>query len=352
MATSEKQGPIQWHPISGCSKIDKDCVGCWARGPAIKNTVEINLPLSWEYRHFVHVGNYSDIFLKEYSDNYILKIFQVMNDTPLSEFMVQTKNSDRMVKLSNKIRWTDNIWMGVTVTNNHNMDRIDHLRSTGAKIKWIGFTPLKKKFKHLNFDGIDWVVVGPALYSKTPIVYDDRKITIIDECNRLNIPYYDRNRFETRSFNDYSDSSRFPKDLEAQGVLYNQKFTCTLIYCKPSGRSIKGRIFKGSIIRILPDLKQFIDENPDLIFIGVTPVSNFNRVMEVALKEIAKSKKVEMLTIVDELVVYLKRFNYDSKNQIASIASLANPNDRFNQFDKFQQVMRFFYEKFIGSIIW
>jgi protein gp37 len=141
MASIEKPGPLQWHPFSGCTQIDNDCKGCWARKPAVMDRAELALPQSWSYRHFVHVGNYSDIFLESFSDKSVLEVFATMNNTPLSEFMVQTKNSERLLRLSKKISWTENIWMGVTVTNKHTLSRIDHLRDTGAKIKWVGFTP-------------------------------------------------------------------------------------------------------------------------------------------------------------------------------------------------------------------
>jgi protein gp37 len=141
-----------------------------------------------------------------------------MNNTPECEFIVQTKNSTRMVELSKKIVWTNNIWMGVTVTSKKNLDRIDHLRNTGAKIKWVAFHPLKNEIPKIELMGIDWVVVGPANGANKNANYDRRKLIIIDECKRLSIPYCERDRSYYRRFKEYS-KNKFPKDLDALEVI-------------------------------------------------------------------------------------------------------------------------------------
>ena len=235
MANKENPGLIFWDPVTGCSTIDKDCAGCWARtysrqrqsngSVSYKNGFNptehpenLIIPKSWKYRHLVSVASSSEIFLDNFSEEFILETFEIMNKTPECEFMVQTKNSTRMVELSKKIVWTDNIWMGVTVTGKKNLDRIDHLRCTDAKIKWIAFYPLKNEIPAIDLKEIDWVVLGPAIGANNYVTYDRRKMVIIDECNRQGIPFYEKDKSNYGSYK-YFSINNFPKDLNALGVI-------------------------------------------------------------------------------------------------------------------------------------
>ena len=176
------------------------------------------IPKSWKYRHLVSVASSSEIFLDNFSDDFILETFKIMGRTPECEFMVQTKNSTRMFDLSKKITWTENIWLGVTVTSSKNLERIDHLRNTGAKIKWIAFYPLKNEIPAIDLKGIDWVVLGPAIGANKYVTYDRRKMVIIDECNRQGIPFYEKDKSNYGSYK-YFGINNFPKDLNALGVI-------------------------------------------------------------------------------------------------------------------------------------
>jgi len=47
--------------------------------------------------------------------------------------------------------------MGVSVENEDYLFRIDQLRKTGAKIKFLSIEPLLGPLRKLNLRGIDWV---------------------------------------------------------------------------------------------------------------------------------------------------------------------------------------------------
>jgi protein gp37 len=50
--------------------------------------------------------------------------------------------------------------MGVSVENEKYAYRIDHLRKTGARVKFLSIEPLIGPVGKLNLRGIDWVIVG------------------------------------------------------------------------------------------------------------------------------------------------------------------------------------------------
>ena len=60
-----------------------------------------------------------------------------MNTCHWHVFQVLTKRVKRLLELHEKLKWTSNIWMGVTVESEKYLPRIDLLRNTKAHIKFI-----------------------------------------------------------------------------------------------------------------------------------------------------------------------------------------------------------------------
>ena len=83
-----------------------------------------------------------------------------MNECNQHTFQVLTKRSDNMLKLTKKLKLTNNIWLGVTVENDSSIYRINDLLQTSAKIKFVSFEPLLTSLPELNTNGIDWAIVG------------------------------------------------------------------------------------------------------------------------------------------------------------------------------------------------
>ena len=102
----------------------------------------------------------SDLFHDDIPDETILRIFDVMNRASLHTFQVLTKRSMRLMKLSSKIKWTPNIWMGVSIENQSSISRCEDLKKTGAVIKFISAEPLLGPLPTLDLNNIDWLIVG------------------------------------------------------------------------------------------------------------------------------------------------------------------------------------------------
>ena len=83
-----------------------------------------------------------------------------MNDTPQHTYQVLTKRAERLYGLHHKLNWTKNIWMGVSVEDERVTDRIDFLRETNAKTKFLSCEPLIGPLRNMNLTNIDWVIVG------------------------------------------------------------------------------------------------------------------------------------------------------------------------------------------------
>ena len=80
-------------------------------------------------------------------------------------YQVLTKRSERMRDLL-QTRLRDaadepHIWWGVSVENRrHGLPRIEHLRESPARVRFLSVEPLLEDLGPIDLDGIDWVIVG------------------------------------------------------------------------------------------------------------------------------------------------------------------------------------------------
>jgi protein gp37 len=120
----------------------------------------LDMPLRWEKPQMVFVNSMSDLFHKDVPNDFILDIFSTMRQARQHQYQILTKRAERLAELSPELPWQENIWMGVTVEAADYKYRIDYLRYTGARIKFLSLEPLLGDLGELNLDEIDWVIVG------------------------------------------------------------------------------------------------------------------------------------------------------------------------------------------------
>jgi protein gp37 len=102
----------------------------------------------------------SDLFHEAVPLSYIQSVFSVMCDSPQHIFQVLTKRSERLAEVASNLDLASNIWIGVSVENQAYTSRIDDLRTVPAALRFLSIEPLLGPIKHLNLDGIGWVIVG------------------------------------------------------------------------------------------------------------------------------------------------------------------------------------------------
>jgi protein gp37 len=101
----------------------------------------------------------SDLFHEQMPISFLVKIFQVMKETPHHIYQILTKRHERLVQMAPLLEWPDNVWIGVSVESQNYAHRVDYLRRVPAKIRFLSCEPLLGPLK-LNFEGIHWVIVG------------------------------------------------------------------------------------------------------------------------------------------------------------------------------------------------
>jgi protein gp37 len=210
MATSKIEWTEStWNPITGCTKISSGCKFCYAEIMArrlkamgqqkYQNGFELTLhpetlqePYSWKKPRMIFVNSMSDLFHKDVPIVFIQKIFAVVRDNPQHIFQVLTKRADILQYYDSEgwLNWPHNLWMGVTVENSEVVNRIDNLRKTGARVKFLSCEPLISPLQNINLQDIDWVIVGGESGRTPRPIKEEWVIDIKEQCQRAGVAFY------------------------------------------------------------------------------------------------------------------------------------------------------------------
>lgn len=167
-----------WNPTSGCTKTESRCCSnCYAEttSEGYKNRnwddwkygfqfterpERLDNPRDIPGSKYIFTGSMSDLFHEACDREYIFDVFDVMNDVDRHIYQCLTKRSGRLKKLGQWLPWDEHIWAGVSVGTPSDKPKIDDLRDSGAKVKWISAEPLVDPLGDINLSDIDWMVIG------------------------------------------------------------------------------------------------------------------------------------------------------------------------------------------------
>ncbi|HHC78902.1 MAG TPA: phage Gp37/Gp68 family protein [Flavobacteriia bacterium] len=198
---------MTWNPTTGCTKISQGCKFCYAEIMSrrlkamgitkykdnFKVRTHLNSlkePYTWKKSKVVFVNSMSDLFHKDIPIEFIQKVFKVMNENPQHVFQVLTKRAERLFELHTKLKWSHNIWMGVSVEDNENTHRIDFLRKISSKVKFLSLEPLIGPVPNMNLEGIDWVIVGGESGHKPRLMDADWVLDIQEQCKKTDVAFF------------------------------------------------------------------------------------------------------------------------------------------------------------------
>ena len=200
---------MTWNPVTGCDKISAGCKFCYAEVMAkrlkamgvekyqneFKLTIhedELATPYTWKKSKVVFVNSMSDLFHKDVPIEFIQKVFRVMKENPQHVFQVLTKRADVMLYYDKEgwLDWSHNIWMGVSVENEKAMKRIDLLRQSNARTKFLSCEPLIGPLPKLNLKKIDWVIVGGESGRKPRPMKKEWVLDINQQCEKMDVAFF------------------------------------------------------------------------------------------------------------------------------------------------------------------
>lgn len=196
-----------WNPVTGCSRISDGCQHCYAERLAkrlcgmgnhrYKNGFRVTLhpqsldePLQWTKPQMIFVCSMGDLFHEDVPDDYILRVFDVMNKARHHIFQVLTKRSDRLSRISNHVAWGEHIWAGITVESDKYVQRIRDLQSVPADVRFLSLEPLLSAIPALPLGGVRWVIVGGESGVGARILKEEWVTDIKSQCVATNTAFF------------------------------------------------------------------------------------------------------------------------------------------------------------------
>jgi protein gp37 len=196
-----------WNPVTGCHKVSAGCANCYAERFAerFRDTPghpyeqgfdlkiwpdRLELPLAWKEPKTIFVNSMSDLFHQEIPLAFVRRVFEVMNQAHWHRFQVLTKRADRLEKLQKNFKWTQNIWMGVSVESDKFTYRIQSLKKTNAKVKFLSLEPLLGPLPNLKLKGIDWAIVGGESGPGARPMAKEWVVDIQKQCRKAGVPFF------------------------------------------------------------------------------------------------------------------------------------------------------------------
>jgi protein gp37 len=232
MATQSKieWTEMTWNPVTGCSKVSAGCKFCYAERMAkrlqamgldrYRNGFEItlhedliDLPLSWKQPRLIFVNSMSDLFHEKVPFSFIERVFETMARCPQHTFQILTKRSQRLREVSPDLFWPQNVWMGVSVEDDHVLYRISDLQTVPAFVRFLSCEPLLGPLYNLPLQDIQWVIVGGESGPGARPV-DQRWVNaILSRCQIAGVPFF---------FKQWGGVRKNRAGRELNGRIYNE----------------------------------------------------------------------------------------------------------------------------------
>jgi protein gp37 len=201
-----------WNPVRGCTKISPGCKHCYAErfaerfrgvpGHPFEQGFDIRLvpekldqPLRWRSPRRIFVNSMSDLFHDRVPTEYISRVGEIMQAASWHTFQVLTKRNERLQSLLNgELRWMgslSNVWWGVSVEDReHGLPRIDSLRSTNARVRFLSVEPLLEDVGEIDLSGIDWVIVGGESGPRARPMEEAWVSRMLKQCEAARVPFF------------------------------------------------------------------------------------------------------------------------------------------------------------------
>lgn len=219
-----------WNPITGCTKISPGCKHCYAERIALRlqaigqpkyadgfrvalHEDALARPHKWKRPRRVFVNSMSDLLHDDVPDDFILRVFDVMHAARQHTYMALTKRAERLSLMDPVLPWAEHIWMGVTVENADYTWRVEHLRATGAHVKFLSLEPLLGPIPDLDLTGIDWVTTGGESGPRARAMEAAWATGVRDQCREQGVCF---------TFNGWGDAGGRTRGRVLEGRLYGE----------------------------------------------------------------------------------------------------------------------------------
>ncbi len=209
-----------WNPVAGCSLVSPGCTNCYAMRMAARLqamgmakyagttrksgkrhvwTGRVNLdaksltaPLTWRKPLRIFVNSMSDLFQESLGEEFVRRVWDVMEQANWHTFQILTKRPERMLQVLGQpgFRVLPHVWLGTSVENEDHVSRLDLLRRTPAAIRFVSFEPLLGPIPNPDLAGIHWAIVGGESGPRARPMLPEWAEGLRDACVRQGVAFF------------------------------------------------------------------------------------------------------------------------------------------------------------------
>jgi protein gp37 len=132
----------------------------------------------------------NDLFHAKVPIDFVRDVFEVIRETPQHTYQALTKRAQRLERVSVRLEWPENLWMGVSVESSQATARIDQLRNVPSARRFLSCEPLLGPLPDLDLDGIHWVIVGGESGPRARPMDPEWATDIRDQCLAANVAFF------------------------------------------------------------------------------------------------------------------------------------------------------------------
>jgi protein gp37 len=294
-----------WNPVTGCTPASEGCQNCYAKRMANRlagrcgypaddpfrvtlHPEKLEEPLKWKKPRRVFVCSMGDLFHEQVPDEYIAKVWEIMNNASHHTFLILTKRPQRMKDFLARLGWyihdrdgypmeavldeggkytLKNVWLGVTAENQQRADeRIPILLQIPAAVRFVSIEPMLgpvdlslsdgvdlsmsvgtglKPGKSYLINSLDWVICGGESGSGARPMHPDWVRSLRDRCQAAGTPFFFKSWGEWAEHKERYGGGLFIKldgSLGCQGDYWEDNAVAVRkVGKKKAGRLLDGR---------------------------------------------------------------------------------------------------------------
>jgi len=130
-----------------------------------------------------------DLWHARVPSDFILRVFDVMVDTPQHTYQLLTKRPRRLARMASDLPWPSNVWVGVSVEKQEQAWRVTELGKVPAAVRFISAEPLLGPLD-LDLTGIDWLIAGGESGANHRRLDERWALDLRDQCAMAGIAFF------------------------------------------------------------------------------------------------------------------------------------------------------------------
>jgi|CXWL01.1.fsa_nt_gi protein gp37 len=268
--TNIEYGDRTWNPLAGCAIKSEGCVNCWAAAmakrlramgrPEYQDVVDarghwtgkitliperLGEPLKWRKPQRVLVEYMGDLFHDDVSDEYLLKVFEIMRETRKHTYQVLTKRPRRMMGfiqgLTSRIEPLENVYLGVSIENDKRAEErwadFSEVSEMGWKT-WVSYEPALSKVDWKGWEFLNQLVCGGESGARARIMHPNWARSARDFCTANDIPFF------FKQWGDWAPMDHLPWITDSTTFRHKPiDWDGTMMCCV--GKGMAGRVLDG-----------------------------------------------------------------------------------------------------------